>query len=144
LDQREGGNARQSEQGGKSVDLRDKTRDAADKAEAAANTQIDQAAARVSNVSNALSETARNIEGQEEWAARSLHFASDQLSGLARSIEGKSLNELFAQSKTLARENPALFYGACAALGFVAARFASASEEGNSTSKTFNGGRHGN
>jgi hypothetical protein len=127
-EQRGGGNAKTREQEGRSSSIREKSREAVQKADAAASTQIDRAAEQVSKVSDALSESARSFEGQSEWASQSLKFASDQLSGLANSIEGKSLNDLLTQSKKLARENPALFYGACAALGFVAARFASATE----------------
>jgi hypothetical protein len=126
---RDGGSTKKREQEGKNTSIREKSREAVQKADAAASTQIDRAAEQVSEASDALSESARSFEGQSEWAAQSLKFASDQLSGLANSIEGKSLSDLLTQSKNLAGENPALFYGACAALGFVAARFASATED---------------
>ncbi|MFU8817204.1 MAG: hypothetical protein ACNA7W_17795, partial [Pseudomonadales bacterium] len=80
--------------------------------------------------SEALDETAANLasEGQETLAEVA-SMLSGKLSGLARSLESRSLDELATDARELARSNPGMFVAGGVALGVALSRFFKASGE---------------
>ncbi|MGB3627264.1 MAG: hypothetical protein WA989_15635 [Henriciella sp.] len=118
----------------KTEDLAKETKDVAkakasefkDKADREARSRTETAGERLERVSRSLDRSADDLENDEEWAADALHTAAGQLSNFAQSIKGKSLSSMAGDARTLARKDPGLFYGACAAAGLALGRFMTA------------------
>ena len=88
------------------------------------------AADAAERTSDALDETVANLaaEGQETLAEVA-SMLSGKLSGLARSLESRSLDDLARDARELARRNPGMFVAGGVALGVALSRFFKASGE---------------
>jgi hypothetical protein len=87
-----------------------------------------EAAGAADRTSAALDETAANLAAQgQETLAEVAGMLSSKLSGLARALESRSLDDLAREARTLARDNPGMFIAGGVALGMALSRFFKAS-----------------
>ncbi len=94
--------------------------------------QLDAQRARASralgSVAAAARETSQQLRGERRNAAASVvETAANQLDRLSEQLRSKQLDELAADARRLARQQPALFLGTSLIAGFVATRFARSS-----------------
>lgn len=87
------------------------------------------AAEAVESTSDAMGDAAASFSAHgQESLAEGARAMSTQLSKLAGSIEGRSLDELLRDTRRLAREHPASFAAGGVALGLLLSRFFKASD----------------
>lgn len=105
-------------------------RDAADSAQAEIHSQADRAkntaASEVSNIASALQSAADDLRSGSA-TERGFARVADSLAGASDSLREKELGELVGDVNHFARENPGVFLGGAALLGFAISRFAKAS-----------------
>jgi ElaB/YqjD/DUF883 family membrane-anchored ribosome-binding protein len=82
------------------------------------------------SVSNAIQSAAGQLdEGAPQWLRSAFEQGAQQIQRFADSIEQKDSRQLVSDVQSFARERPALFLGAAAAVGFAAARIFKAGGE---------------
>ena len=87
------------------------------------------AASGIGDVASALRTSARELEGKEQpTVARLARGAADGLQQVSARLEGRDLEELMHDAESLARRQPAVFFGAALAAGFLAVRFMKSSQ----------------
>ena len=91
-------------------------------AERAAAQARDHAAQKVTNAANAANAAGAQFEG-DSLQARAAHQVADQVEGIAARLRSADLNTITRDVSQFARQNPALFVGGAALLGFAATRF---------------------
>lgn len=101
-------------------------KDAKQGAEKQARKYKDRAAEQLRVLSEGVRSGAERIEGELDWAGKPLHAAADRMNSLADRLATRSGGALMRDVEDMARANPGLFYAACAAAGFAAARFLTA------------------
>lgn len=89
----------------------------------------------VKDVANALRRASEELRGGSAQE-RTLGQIASSLADASESIRNKDLGEIAEMAKKVGRENPILFLGGAALLGFAASRYAKAS--GNSTNPSAN------
>lgn len=95
-------------------------------------------ASNVSDVANALRHASEELRGGSAQE-RTLGQISSSLADVSDSIRDKDLGEIVQMASRIARENPVLFLGGAALLGFAASRYAKASgDHGGATRKPTN------
>ncbi len=107
----------------KAQDLATDARDAAyAEADRAASKFTDRAADRVTNTANAA-DAAANEFADDSLQSRAARQIADQVEGIAQHLRTSDLGSITRDVSTFARNNPALFIGGAALLGFAATRF---------------------
>jgi len=91
-------------------------------AERAAENLRDSAFDQATNAANAAEAAASEFDANS-LQARAAHQVADQVEVLANRLRTTDLNSITRDVSTLARNNPALFIGGAALLGFAATRF---------------------
>ncbi len=98
-----------------------------EQAEAATDTATQEAGARVSNAADAAAAAGSEFEPGSLQAQAADHVAT-QLQSVAQTIRQTDFDTAIRRTTYFARENPVLFLGGAALLGFAAARFLKASD----------------
>lgn len=93
-----------------------------DKALAAANEQKEGLAGRIDDLAQAVHKSGEQFAGQQDWIASAIERGATELDTLATALRENDLGSLYRQVRSLARQQPALFIGACLAGGFALAR----------------------
>jgi hypothetical protein len=84
-----------------------------------------QAASLAGSASSALETAAQDLRDNPDapdWMASALQQAARKIEGLARQVEGRSIDDLGGDIAAFARRSPGTFLAASAAAGFAAAR----------------------
>ena len=100
--------------------------------EAQADRNKERVATTAKSASSAMSTAAdelRNDENAPDWLASSVSSAARQVDELAGRLQDKSPRDIAHETSRFAREHPAAFLTASAAIGFAAARFLRAGSE---------------
>ena len=126
-----------------STNLSDRLEDAADRAtdfayqqaEEVTQTVTDQAEAKVSNAADAAAAASSEFE-QGSVQAKAADQIADHLQDAAAVLRQTDLNAAAKKATAFARENPVLFLGGAALLGFAAARFMKASDRSTDAAQT--------
>lgn len=105
------------------------TERAAEKAHSAFDSQKNRAVESVSGIASALRDSADAVGSQNESVGMLIRRAADMIDNVTQNLESKDLDQLVWDVQSLARRNPALFFGGALAIGFAAARFLKASNE---------------
>jgi hypothetical protein len=118
----------------------DMARDASEEARSAVERGKHQAVGAAERTAAALDQTSANLaaEGQETLAEVA-GMLSSRLSGLAHSLERRSLDELARDARQLAQRNPGLFVAGGVALGIALSRFFKASAPQRPSSADYGG-----
>ena len=100
---------------------------AADKARAFATDGKDRAVSGLGSIQKLIDDAAATIDDKVgpqygDYARK----ASDTVSGLASTLQGKEIDDLIEDAREAVRKSPALAIGAAAALGFIFARLVKA------------------
>ena len=87
------------------------------------------AAGRVEGIAESIDAAASHL-GQEDMTRLSgyVHDMAQSLAGFASDLRDKNGDEMLADVKRMARQNPALFLGSSVAIGFGLSRFARATK----------------
>ena len=93
-----------------------------DKAVAAANEQKEGLADQIEGLAQSVHKSGEQFAGQQDWIAGAIDRGANELSTLANALRENDLGSLYGQVRSLARQQPALFIGACLAGGFALAR----------------------
>ena len=93
-----------------------------DKAVAAANEQKQGLADQIEGLAQSVHKSGEQFAGQQDWIAGAIDRGANELSSLANALRENDLGSLYGQVRSLARQQPALFIGACLAGGFALAR----------------------
>lgn len=128
------------EQLAQAIPLREEVSGDAQRLTQTAKTRIDQAAegqkAAVTGAAHKASsaldravEELRKDDGAPDWLTKAFETTARQIEGLARSVEGKNIDDVRRNVTQFARTNPMAFLAASAAAGFAAARFLRAGSE---------------
>lgn len=87
------------------------------------------AASGIGQVASALRTSARELEGKEQpTVARLAEGAAEGLEKISSRLEDRDLESLVHDAESLARRQPAVFFGAAVAAGFLAVRFMKSSQ----------------
>lgn len=106
----------------------EKVGEATDKAKSFAADQKDLAARQIDGVANAIFKVADELDGSEQQSVA--RYARDLASGISKvgkQIESRDIDDLMGAAQEFGRNQPVAFLGAAALAGFVASRFALAS-----------------
>lgn len=104
--------------------------------------QQEAAAEGIGDMAGALRAAARQLGGQrKDTVANLADYAADGLERLSGTLRTKDLDTLVRDVETFARRQPALFFGAAVAAGFLAIRFLKSSREHPDTEVTERTGR---
>lgn len=96
---------------------------ARDRVHSAVDGQKGTATRQVKSAASALQSAERELDADSpEWLRAALRQGSQALQRMADSVEGKSSRELMDDVQRMARNNPVMFWGLCAAAGFAAVR----------------------
>ncbi len=116
--------------GSVAADIRSAATDKIGEAVTAARTRADDAKAGVANdvndVATALRRASEEMRGGSPQE-RTLGAIAGSLADVSESIRDKDLGEMLQMANKVARENPFLFLGGAALLGFAVSRYAKAS-----------------
>lgn len=110
---------------------------ATEKAKSFAGDQKDLAAGQLEGVASALDKVASELQGGEQAAIG--RYAQDLARGaqnLSQQIRDNDVDDLMGMAQDFGRKQPVAFLGAAALLGFAASRFALASAQRRSDSRT--------
>lgn len=105
---------------------------AVDTTEAARETLVDvgdRLAAILQRATNITGDTTGGETGGDALTARVLGSVADGVSSVSRALRQRSVADLAADTKALARKHPGAFLAAAAVLGFAAARYVRASNQ---------------
>ncbi len=92
----------------------------------------DVVASQVDTLSSAVDEAARKLNEEDHPLGHYTREMADSMSGLSDKISNSSLDELAADTRRLARDNPGLFMLGSIAIGVAASRFFKASADRDS------------
>lgn len=99
-------------------------RDAREATRSRLDSQKHTAASGIGQIAAALRTSARELEGKEQGTvARLAHGAAESLDQISSSLERRDLEGLVRDAESFARRQPAAFFGAALAAGFLAVRF---------------------
>jgi hypothetical protein len=101
--------------------------DATDKVRSLAAGQKDMLADQVGGVADALGQAASDLEQRNSTSAHYAKLVADNAERLAETIRTNDVDQLLGKAQDFGRQQPALFMGAAALLGFAASRFVLAS-----------------
>lgn len=118
------------------------TERAAEKVNTAFDAQRSRAVESVSGIADALRQSAEAVGSENQGIGTLMYRAADMIENVTSNFENKDLDQLVWDVQTLARRNPAIFFGGALALGFAAARFLKASNERYIS--TYGGGDYSN
>ena len=107
--------------------------DMKDKAVSYAESQKDSVVEEGHNVASALRKAADEMRSGSPQE-RTLGQIADGIADASDAIKNKDMSEIVGDLNGFARRNPTVFLGAAALLGFVAVRFAKASNDGSAQS----------
>lgn len=89
---------------------------------------------QVKSAVSALQTAERELDADSpEWLRSALRQGTQALQRMADSVEGKSSRELMDDVQRMARNNPVMFWGLCAAAGFAAVRVMKAGADNSQT-----------
>jgi hypothetical protein len=109
-------------------DMKSATAEMAGAAKGKAEAGKEQAANKLSDLSDVIDQVADSIcENDKLGLASFVRTASDQLSSLASKLQERSMDELAEEAKDLARRRPTAFMLGSVAVGFGLSRFVKAS-----------------
>ena len=97
--------------------------DAGERISSAVNDQKTAGADYLETVAQAIGRAAEEFEADVPQAAKYIRRAGSQLGDLATSVRDRDLRELVSEVESLARRQPALFFGGAMIAGFAAIRF---------------------
>ncbi len=100
---------------------------ATEKAKSLAGDQKDQIAEQVGGVAAAIERAADDLEANNGEGARYARMIADNAEKLSSTIRNNSVDDLLGMAQDFGRQQPAMFMGAAALLGFAASRFVMAS-----------------
>lgn len=87
------------------------------------------AASGIKDLAAALRASAKELESKEQsTVARFANGAADSLQQFSGALEKRDLDSLMREAESLARRQPAVFFGAAIAAGFLAVRFMKSSQ----------------
>ena len=110
--------------------------DAKDTARAKLGEHKHTAASGIGEVAAVLRTSAQELEGRDQpTVARLARGAADGLQQFSANLEGRDLEALMHDAESLARRQPAVFFGAALAAGFLAVRFMKSSQSAPSPSR---------
>lgn len=89
-----------------------------------------QAADRLSEMADAVRQTAQGLRGHEDWLAQVVDRGADELGRLSDTLRSNDMRAVMTHAQDFARRQPALFLGASLAMGFALARLGSGAVEG--------------
>ena len=101
--------------------------EATDKAKGFAGDQKDLAASQINGVAAAINKVADELGGEQPTVARYARDLASGLSSMGKTIEERDVDDLMGLAQDFGRKQPVAFLGAAALAGFVASRFALAS-----------------
>jgi len=105
-----------------------KVGEATEKAKSFAADQKDLAAGQINGVAAAITKVADELDGSEQQTvARYARDLAAGLSSMGKTIEDRDIDDLMGLAQDFGRKQPVAFLGAAALAGFVASRFALAS-----------------
>ena len=114
--------------------------EAEDAAKSAVEQLKERPAGQLDRLASALQRSAVELGPEEDWLAQMARAAADQLKRSSEHLHHQDFRALASETSDFARKHPAVFVGAAVALGFGAARLASAhkprSQSGDSYSPT--------
>jgi hypothetical protein len=116
---------------------------ATERARQEAETRKQQTTQTARSASSALDRAAEELEQDENapsWLSSAFRQTASGIERLARSLEGRSPDQLAGDVTRFARQNPGAFLAASAAAGFAAARFLKAGAEHKSHQSDAKGG----
>ena len=103
-------------------------KDATDRAKSFADDQKDLAAGQINGVASAINKVADELDStDQQTVGRYARDLASGLSGLGKTIEDRDVDDLMGMAQDFGRKQPVAFLGAAALAGFVASRFALAS-----------------
>jgi hypothetical protein len=106
----------------------EKITEATDKAKSFASDQKALAAGQITGVAEAINKVAVELEGtDQQTVARYARDLASGLSSMGKTIEERDVDDLMGMAQDFGRKQPVAFLGAAALAGFVASRFALAS-----------------
>lgn len=96
---------------------------------------VQRASGAAQDLASALRGAADNVSNDHEWVGNALYKAADGIQRATNSISGGDFSGVLRDINGFARRQPALFLGACLAVGFATARVGkTAMEHQSSTS----------
>jgi hypothetical protein len=101
----------------------------ADNARSMLQDQQRSAASGLGDFAGALRRAARESGGNGSPASRIAEGAADRLQRVSDSLRNKDLDSLLRDAESFARQQPAVFIGAAALVGFLAVRFLKSSSQ---------------
>lgn len=111
--------------------IKQKISETGEKLKSEARHQSGEAKARVADEMSNVASALQGASGEFDTGtlqAKLLNQIADGISGAADTVRNKDVSEVVSDVQGFARANPAVFLGGAALLGFVASRFAKASE----------------
>lgn len=106
----------------------EKVAEATDKAKSFASDQKALAAGQITSVAAAITKVADELNGtDQQTVARYARDLASGLSSVGKTIEDRDVDDLMSMAQHFGRKQPVAFLGAAALAGFVASRFALAS-----------------
>ena len=101
---------------------------ATEKAKSFADDQKDLAAGQINGVAAAINKVADELDStDQQTVGRYARDLASGLSGLGKTVEERDIDDLMGMAQDFGRKQPVAFLGAAALAGFVASRFALAS-----------------
>jgi ElaB/YqjD/DUF883 family membrane-anchored ribosome-binding protein len=114
------------------------------KAASQLNDQKARATDSLGSVADAVRQSTRQLRDQQfDTVAQVVERAADQIERLSNHLRERDLNELVAEARQFARQQPAMFIGSSFAAGLLAARFIKASRPAESYANRAYGGYGG-
>ncbi|HEY0163830.1 MAG TPA: hypothetical protein VGB39_00485 [Sphingomicrobium sp.] len=112
---------------------------AADRLHSEVDARKGSAAAQAKSVSNVMQNAAGQLdEGAPAWLRSAFQQGAEQIERVADTLEQKDSRQILNEVQSFARQRPALFLGACAAVGFAASRVLKAGGEQQSSQQLGN------
>lgn len=105
----------------------EKLSEATDKAKGFAGDQKDLAANQINGVAAAINKVADELGNEQQTVARYARDLASGLSSMGKTMEERDIDDLMGLAQDFGRKQPVAFLGAAALAGFVASRFALAS-----------------
>ena len=96
------------------------------------NQQVSFGADLVENVAESARAAAQTLDQTAPQLAGLVRNAAERIEGLSRDLRGRSIEDLMRLGSQYARRNPAVMFGAAAALGFLAFRVVKSAPQGAS------------
>lgn len=103
--------------------------EAQEKAKGILHQQMQAGADYVRTMSDTAHTAARELEDKAPELARWMHDAAGRVERFAEDMRHRTINDVFDQAASFARNNPRVFFGGAVALGFMLTRFAKSSAQ---------------